>query len=476
MASHPSLLAMEQVPDASAQVPWSQYFFQTFYHMSIIPLLSLTIVLAWLARPSTREELPSGFRKHQAIYLFSWIIAVAADWLQGPYVYKLYASYGFTGPEIAQLFVAGFGASLAFGCVVGPMADRFGRKRMCLTYCVLYIVSCCTKHFKSYPVLMLGRVTGGIATSILFSCFEAWMVSEHLFRQKFSDGLLSYMFGLMYSTMYSAAILSGLIAQAAADSFTLQPIAANSVIYVGGYCAPFDLAIVCLVVAIGLIAYFWQENYGLSTEGNDQPALEKLKSGLQLMTKDRNVLLVCIIVACFEGSMYAFVFNWTPALESKSIPPPHGVIFAIFMMCCMCGASSTTITGNLLKPTFSLLMVFTLGICAFGLTSITAGSQEHLMLCFWAFLLFEFCCGIYFPSVGMLKSTVVPENVRGTVYNIYRVPLNAVVVILLLSDITMVRCFLLCGVLLTVGLVAVGMIHTNPPNEKGEASPISKSA
>merc|ERR1719162_2375826 len=154
----------------------------------------VTLALAWQARPSTSEEIPAGFKKFQWAYLSVWCVCVAADWLQGPYVYALYSAYKFSGHEIAQLFVAGFGSSLAFGCVVGMVADRFGRKNMCLAYCVFYIISCCTKHFNDYHVLMFGRITGGIATSMLFSCFECWLVSEHCSRHKFSGGLLGYMF------------------------------------------------------------------------------------------------------------------------------------------------------------------------------------------------------------------------------------------------------------------------------------------
>jgi hypothetical protein len=42
-------------------------------------------------------------------------------------------------------------------------------------------------------------------------------------------------------------------------------------------------------------------------------------------------------------------------------------------------------------------------------------------------------CGLYFPSVGMLKADVIPENLRATVSNLFRVPLNACVVTLLVN-------------------------------------------
>lgn len=54
-----------------------------------------------------------------------------------------------------------------------------GRKRACVTYCITYIASCITKHSPQYRVLMLGRILGGIATSLLFSAFESWLVAEH---------------------------------------------------------------------------------------------------------------------------------------------------------------------------------------------------------------------------------------------------------------------------------------------------------
>lgn len=50
--------------------------------------------------------------------------ALAADWMQGPYVYALYESYGFQKGEIAILFIGGFFSSMMFGTFVGGMADK----------------------------------------------------------------------------------------------------------------------------------------------------------------------------------------------------------------------------------------------------------------------------------------------------------------------------------------------------------------
>jgi len=47
---------------------------------------------------------------------------------------------------------------------------------------------------------------------------------------------------------------------------------------------------------------------------------------------------------------------------------------------------------------------------------------------FLAFLLFELCIGMYFPMMGTMKAQLVPEHCRSTLYNIFRLPLNAIVV------------------------------------------------
>lgn len=54
-----------------------------------------------------------------------------------------------------------------------------GRRNNCILYALLYGGACITKHFASMEILMIGRFLGGIATSILYSAFESWLVYEH---------------------------------------------------------------------------------------------------------------------------------------------------------------------------------------------------------------------------------------------------------------------------------------------------------
>jgi len=287
---------------------------------------------------------------------------------------------------------------------------------------------------------MFGRVTGGIATSILFSCFETWMVSEHMTRHKFSSGLLRYMFTMMFFGMYAVAIASGILAQLVVDTLPMKEVANMPGVFWGGYTSPFDMSIICLVVCMFAILFAWDENRGSgSSFGSSQTFTSSLCQGFATVMSQWRVALMGVVVTAFEGSMFAFVFNWTPALDSKALPPPHGLIFAMFMMSCMSGASTFALLGGNIKPAAVLFPNMLLATVSLGIVALTIGigSAYALQASFFCFLIFEFCVGVYWPTVGTLKSEIVPEDIRATVYNIYRVPLNAVVCALLLSNISL---------------------------------------
>jgi len=220
-----------------------------------------------------------------------------------------------------------------------------------------------------------------------------------------------------------------------------------------------------------VISSTWEENYGSEGSGKVQAGgsvLANLRAASNLICSDGQVLALGLVVSCFEGSMYAWVFNWTPALETQTLPPPHGVIFALFMMACMCGASASTLLGRRLSPRSSLLWAFGMGFVAFAISAGAAGggSEGHLRLILLSFLSFEFAVGVYFPSIGTLKSEIVPEQVRGTVYNLYRMPLNAVVVGLLLSNIAPATCFKLNALLMFLAALCIRSVQAGLPRKK----------
>lgn len=67
-------------------------------------------------------------------------------------------------------------------------------------------------------------------------------------------------------------------------------------------------------------------------------SLDNVHIVLSLSPTDTKILCLGLIQSLFEGSMYIFVLEWTPALTPKSTSTekqesiPHGHIFAAFMV------------------------------------------------------------------------------------------------------------------------------------------------
>lgn len=404
----------------------------------------------------TQDKLYYSFRNN---YLVVHCLMMAGDWLQGPYVYALYSHYGYDKADIGKLFIAGFGSSLVFGTVVGSLGDKYGRKNASLVYVVTYILSCITKHSPDYWVLMLGRFFGGIATSLLFSSFESWLVAEH-FRRGFEAPLLSLTFSkAIFLGNGLMAILSGLLANYLVNDMSMGPV------------VPFDAALVVLAVGGGIVSYTWTENYGDVTSNASFSA--QVSNAMGTITTDKKVFLLGAMQALFEGSMYTFVFLWTPALSPNNEDIPHGFIFASFMLACMLGSS---IAAKLMsKPNLPIekYMQYVFAMSAVALLipvwfhqqdlgtqtaeqkseagGITFDGKIQLM----GFLLFEICVGIFWPSIMSMRSKYIPEECRSTIMNIFRIPLNIFVCIVLynVSAFPMESMFAMCSLFL--GLCAV---------------------
>jgi len=392
--------------------------------------------------------------RFQRLYLPGFLLAMLADWLQGPFVYALYQGYGIDREHNGYLFVAGFGASAVFGTVVGSFADKFGRRRFALLYCVVYFGHCATKHWGAFGVLLLGRVLGGISTSLLFSVFDSWLVSESQ-REGFSGEQLGNTFSLAYFGSSVAAIAAGQFGEIVANLYPLTEIGGG--MYYGGYVTPFDLANVVLVLCMLYISSQWSENYGES-QSNGQ-AGGNFGKALRAILEDKRILLCGLICSSFESSMFIFVFNWTPCLMEEGQPaPPFGHIFTGFMVFCLLGTRVYSFLAKTLAVEDIGLLVM-LGSAACHLTVLLF---QDVTIRFLAFLAFEGCVGLYFPVIGTLKGDIVPENMRSTIYNIYRLPLNVIVLMPLLMNFSISTTFFVTTSILAVAVASAFSLKGMP--------------
>ncbi|KAK1257664.1 hypothetical protein QJS04_geneDACA019896 [Acorus gramineus] len=172
---------------------------------------------------------------------------------------------------------------------------------------------------------MVGRILGGIATSLLFSAFESWLVAEH-FKRGFEPQWLSLTFSkAIFLGNGLVAIIAGLFANLLADNLGFGPV------------APFDAAACILAIGMAIILSSWSENHGDSSESKG--LLTQFRGAAVAIASDEKIALLGAIQSLFEGSMYTFVFLWTPALSPNEEDIPHGFIFATFMLSSMLGSS-----------------------------------------------------------------------------------------------------------------------------------------
>jgi MFS family permease len=211
-------------------------------------------------------------------------------------------------------------------------------------------------------------------------------------------------------------VLAGLVSAFLADTF--------------GLVAPFLAAIVPLTILSIPILTSWTENYGDSSVALTQT----FAAAAAFLRARPTALLLGLAQSAFEGAMYAFVFLWTPALTAargaSSSLLPFGVIFAAFMVCVMVGSYCFAILTRT-RPVAQ--MPFLIHLLAAG-AMLAAAVTDSEFTTYVAFLVFEASCGMFWPTYGTLRSQHIPEVCRAAISNIFRIPLNAFVLVLLLNS------------------------------------------
>lgn len=373
------------------------------------------------------------FRCLQSSYLSVYFLATFSNWLQGPYIYRVYSDYGWSDNSIAYLYVTKYAANCLFGLVVGQLADKCGRKVLCIYYTISFSICCLTKLSSNYIILLIGKILSGISTSILYSVFEAWYLNEHMNYYCFPSEWLNTTFSM--ATVYNgiSAILAGVTGQALVEYFNFSPLASSLA------------AIPFLIVAFFKIRNWEEHNINQESykDKNNNPSTKKMVSILFLLLNENKILLLLGLIQCLsETVMYVFIFSWTPILSYVGLP--LGLAFTSFMIALMFGSNIYKILTlrncspqNLL--TFSMILAsvafIILDTCIKRIGQNEPG--ENLMkatscICLFSCMLYEFSLGFYYPAIGFLRGSIIPAEYRATLTNWFRIPTNIITCICLI--------------------------------------------
>ena len=373
---------------------------------------------------STEKTKKKEFDAFRRKYIIVYLVIMLADWMQGTHMYTLYLSYNV---NVSALFITGFLSGAIFAPFLGSFVDKFGRKNSCIVYCVLEIIINTLEHSHDFGVLLFGRILGGISTNLLFSAFESWMTTEHR-KKGFPEEWMSKTYSDQSIGNGTMAILAGIVAQVLEDKL--------------GHIGPFQGAIALTALALVLVLP-WEENYGEKDSDDDHSLYHQFIEGWGATLSDSHIWRIGMTQALSEGGMYTFVFMWVPTLLPLNPPGglPTGCVFAAMMM-------AITIGGMVYPPLQSLMSKFSPSgkapeLCATFVYLVAAASTAvpafllsqgdsmaagGFTLVIAAFMVTEATVGLFMPVAGTLRSKYVPDSLQGAILNIFRLPLNAVVV------------------------------------------------
>jgi len=406
--------------------------FWVFFALVIIVSILFQVHL-WRKEKKKVFQPSAEFRKFQRVYLVPFALFLMANWLQGQFLFSLYIEKGFNKVQIVILCITWVSSSLIFGTLVGPLADKYGRKLWCIFCGILSIFSCFFMVAENFAVAIIGRIIAGISTSIFYSSFEAWMVSEH--NQK------NYSQEWLTNTLSLAAVVQALVAMPAVF---LGDIGVDKL----GAMTPVVLALVFFIIPMVLIYFQWTENFG-----NAEMRLSGVFLGVWSdIRDDKSIPLVGVSQAFFEASLILLLFGMKVQVQELFTPlvDIYSVVFCTVMGCVIIGVSIFRVMLQYLIPTVSIYRsILILSTICFGITYFVNENVTRFIL----LNIFAICCGIHVPCSATLRVQYIAEEHRAAIINFFRVPLNLVLIGILVTILYHpldwnTNIYLICGCLL----------------------------
>ena len=401
-----------------------------------------------------------NFIAFQRCYIPIYLLFVLGDWLQGPYLYRLYHYHGFVENQVAILYVCGLVSSALAFPAKDLLANRSGYRNTIIICSIVYAVSCIFAAFPNYFILLVGRALAGATNTILFASLEAWYVNEHIDTHDFPAEWIQVTFNHISFGSSLVAIIAGLVA----DLFVRW-------LYLGP-AVPFLIASLVLLIVAVLVSLLWSDCKYCEIEVNAAKLKKSLGDGLKQIVGNPDIFLVGTIESMFECCLFVFVFIWTPAIGGKRVShvssgqglligdAPLGSIFASFMVCFMLGGiicDYLVYRANHSVPKILPLITGTSAVL-FVLSSLFNSGENFTRCILLIFLqLFEFCCGFYFPIMREIRKVILPDGHKLTIINFFRVPLTILssVALIFLHDTSggVPFIFLFCGILMIIAFV-----------------------
>ena len=341
-------------------------------------------------------------------------------WAKAPYLYTLFMTvHKFTFAEIGILYLVDAIAALIFGPITGQLADKYGRKLFCHCYNFSIILNLLLRMEGSRLLAYIAQIVTGFGAGLICTTFEAWVVSEsekefggfRLEAERFRKRLFKS------SNVYDAAC-----------SIVTSIICAFIYSYFGIY-APFWISIFLSLLASIIIGKLWDENDLLIDKKST--FWEQLK-GASKELKKMEVLCIGLIEGIALGCLNIYLFSWTPILKQSTPGGMNvGFIFTGMVLTMIVGTKSYEVLIVYLQCDYYMSItgcLFLQGILLFLTYYVDSFLARMIFLS-----LFNGLTGFYNPLNSIVKSNILVEKYRAFLMNLFRVPLNTYVIVVLLT-------------------------------------------
>jgi len=365
-------------------------------------------------------SLPTRKESLKYRYLIAFVVTRSAMWAKAPYLYTLFMTvHKFSFAEIGILYLVDAVAALIFGPITGQLADLYGRKFFCHCYNVSIIINLLLRMQGSKFLAYLAQIVTGFGAGLISTTFEAWVVSE---SNKEFGGFTKE------AERFRKRLFKNSNIYDAVTSIVTSIICAFIYSYFGIY-APFWISIILSFLALVIIAKLWDENVPAIPKGTS--TMDQIK---EAMTEFKKVDVLCI--GLIEGIAMAclniYLFSWTPILKQSTPGGMNvGFIFTAMVLTMIVGTKSYEVLIVYLQLDYYI----SIAGCLFlqGLLLFLTYYFESFLARLIFLALFNGMTGFYGPLNSIIKSNILIEKYRALLMNLFRVPLNVYVIIVLLT-------------------------------------------
>ncbi|KAF0992768.1 hypothetical protein HZS_4369 [Henneguya salminicola] len=391
--------------------------------------------------------------KLQNVHFKVYLLALLVEWLQGPYLFRLYADYClFDEKYIAILYIIGVIVAPLVMPFIPILIEFLSPLGTTLLFTMFSFIALITKLSTSFKIHIISRILATISITNMLICIDEWYAKE-IAKARFvsSDNpekrRTTKIWGnLLELSVSGMAIISGIIADCAAHWLYF------------GFAAPYIFAIVPLFF---LVYFLIRHKLSNSTTGFTSRTIDTLdidilvneecicgttiyhkrrvgcylrgiKDTLQsiYIHKRFALLFSSVLQSLIDCTIYVYTLSWTPILEysiahstnDDFIYLPLGIIFSCFLASIMIGNVMFRILSSYSVLPTKILIVVSCNIMLldFFLCNYSPLHQLiHPKLCLATLICLQISYGLYTPSIQWLREHSIPVDIANSKFRIH---------------------------------------------------------